>query len=114
MQRGEPNGRPELSDGAPAQHAADRPDPAGWLVPGRQGPGSGSGPCARGGPRGETRVGGGGGMPGAAWGCGQGQRADGESGTQAGWGGEAGGGHAAGDQLHWGGGEELQAGGAAV
>lgn len=53
-------------------------------------------------------------MQGAVWGHAEGQRADGESGTQAGGGGEAGGGDPAGDQLHWGGGEELQAGGAAV
>lgn len=53
-------------------------------------------------------------MQGAARDRGEGQRAGRESGTQAGRGGEAGGGHPAGDQLHWRGGEELQAGGAVV
>lgn len=53
-------------------------------------------------------------MQGAARGRAEGQRAHGQSGTQTGQGGEADGGNPAGDQLHWGGGEELQAGGAAV
>lgn len=53
-------------------------------------------------------------MQGNVRGSREGQRAFGESGAQAGRGGEADGGHPAGDQLYWGGGEELQTGGAAV
>lgn len=112
--RWDPNGLPELPDGAFAQYAAECPGPAGRPVAGRQAHEPGSGLFAWRGPCEETWVRDGGGVQGALWGSGEGQRPGGESGTQAGRGGEAGGGHPAGDQLHWGGGEELQAGGAAV